>query len=140
MDPLAEQTLDSYGYVCNNPINLIDPTGMSAEWIPGTNDKAISYSRNEKGEIVWSPNTSDKFIEVGNAMLKTEKGTEQLNKAINSGDVRVDVVINEGRSLGQSGTEGKVTYRRTFATEAKYDSNGIYQRVTAATINLYPKA
>jgi RHS repeat-associated protein len=31
VDPLAEQTMSSYGYCYNNPVNLIDPTGMSAE-------------------------------------------------------------------------------------------------------------
>jgi RHS repeat-associated protein len=30
VDPLAEQTMSSYGYCYNNPVNLIDPTGMSA--------------------------------------------------------------------------------------------------------------
>lgn len=34
VDPLAEQTMTSYQYVNNNPVNLIDPTGMSADgWI-----------------------------------------------------------------------------------------------------------
>ncbi|MDR0227862.1 MAG: hypothetical protein LBI72_02195 [Flavobacteriaceae bacterium] len=142
VDPLAEQfpNWNPYHYVHNNPINLVDPTGMSAEWIPGTDDKAISYSRNEKGEVTWSSNTSDKMKEVGNAMLKTVKGTEQLNKAINSKDVRVDVVVNEGRHEGESGPYGNVTYGITRPIDVEYDSNGIPQKITSAKINLYPKA
>ncbi len=142
VDPLAEKYpgWTPYHYVHNNPINMIDPTGMAAEWIPGTDDKAISYSRNEKGEITWSSNTSDKMKEVGNAMLKTAKGTEQLDKAINSKDVRVDVVVNEGRREGESGPYGGITYGRATPTDAEYDSNGVPQKITSATINLYPKA
>lgn len=30
-DPLVEQTMDAYGYTYQNPINLVDPTGMAAE-------------------------------------------------------------------------------------------------------------
>lgn len=30
VDPLAEQTMDAYGYCYQNPVKLIDPTGMSA--------------------------------------------------------------------------------------------------------------
>ncbi|QYJ68235.1 RHS repeat domain-containing protein [Flavobacterium litorale] len=31
VDPLVEETFDTYGYTYNNPINLVDPTGMNAE-------------------------------------------------------------------------------------------------------------
>jgi len=30
-DPMSETTLDPYGYVWNNPITFIDPTGMAPE-------------------------------------------------------------------------------------------------------------
>jgi RHS repeat-associated protein len=33
VDPLAEKTISPYGYCYNNPINLVDPTGMSADII-----------------------------------------------------------------------------------------------------------
>ena len=47
MDPLAEKTMEPYIYVSNNPINLIDPTGMGPEhWI-----KNIS-----SGQVVWRQN------------------------------------------------------------------------------------
>ncbi|MCB9203002.1 MAG: hypothetical protein H6604_08160 [Flavobacteriales bacterium] len=31
VDPLAEQTMDAYGYVYQNPIRLVDPMGMSPD-------------------------------------------------------------------------------------------------------------
>ncbi len=47
VDPLAEQTMDPYGYCYNNPINLVDPSGMSAEniddiIIKGKNNSSIT--------------------------------------------------------------------------------------------------
>src|SRR5690606_17228540 len=51
VDPLAEQFVGwtPYHYVHQNPINLIDPTGMSAEnsdgggWLSRTWNKAVSF-------------------------------------------------------------------------------------------------
>ncbi len=48
VDPLAEKTMSSYGYCYNNPVNLIDPTGMSAEGIE-PNRKA------KENEIAFDP-------------------------------------------------------------------------------------
>lgn len=48
MDPLAEKypSWTPYHYVHNNPINMIDPTGMEAEWIPDNDGNLIA----EKGD------------------------------------------------------------------------------------------
>ncbi len=45
VDPLAEQTMDAYGYCHQNPVNLIDPTGMAA-WEPDKEGNLIA----EKGD------------------------------------------------------------------------------------------
>ncbi|WP_413513501.1 hypothetical protein [Myroides odoratus] len=52
VDPLAEQFpgWNPYHYVHNNPINLIDPTGMSAE--PPV--KGLEYFRDDTGEYFWN--------------------------------------------------------------------------------------
>ncbi|MGQ8870605.1 hypothetical protein [Myroides sp. TSA_177.3] len=55
VDPLAEQfpTWTPYHYVHNNPINLVDPTGMKGEdWYMNNETKKVTWidgSKNIKG-------------------------------------------------------------------------------------------
>ena len=60
VDPLIENTNDAYGYVYDNPINLIDPTGMSP-----TSD----FINIETGERTHIEDGKDQVIAVSGEML-----------------------------------------------------------------------
>jgi len=78
VDPLCEKYywISPYAYCLNNPVRLIDPDGRV---VYGTDGNPVTYS-NETG---LSPNAPTDFQRIGNSMIKTEKGTEMLNVALN---------------------------------------------------------
>ncbi len=86
---------------------MTDPTGMSAEWVPGTNGERIDVKVDSKTkEPIWSPNTPEKFKEVGNEMLKTTVGSEVLHEALES-SIKINVNFsNESRVEGGDATFG----------------------------------
>jgi len=109
VDPLAEDFpgWNPYHYVHNNPVNLIDPTGMSTEEVI-INGQKIEYKPDpETNEMTWSNNTPEEFKEVANAMLETKIGSENLMEALNS-KVKMNVEFsNESRIEGGTAEFGE---------------------------------
>jgi len=104
-----------YHYVHQNPINLIDPTGMEAEWIPGTDGKAIDYKFNEDGNVEFSENTPDDLKDVMSEMVKSKKGDEVLRKAIDS-KTKINVTISDKTGPDNAKT-GEIWFGRNKAVD-----------------------
>ena len=129
VDPMSDKylSLSPYVYCANNPVKLVDPNG---EEIVGTDGKAVTYSYDEQGKVVWSKNASDDIKRIGNAMLQTETGKEQLDKAISS-QTKITFQIKDRRE------------KSTIMGDAQYDIPKEYDGITelkSATINIYEQS
>ena len=83
-------SMSPYTYCANNPVKLVDPNG---EEIVRTDNKPVTYSYDSNGNVVWSSNASEATKRIGNALLKTETGKEQLDFLIHT-DTKVTMNIS----------------------------------------------
>ncbi len=129
VDPQASKypSLSPYTYCANNPVKLVDPEG---EEIVGTDGKAVSYSYDDKGNVVWSNNASDDTKRIGNAMLRSETGKEQLDKAIASNTKISFNIVDRGEKPSLMGNA-------QYVTAPSYD--GI-KEPKSATIYIYEQS
>ena len=124
VDPLAEKyyAWSGYNYVGGNPTRRIDPDGK--RWIEGKDGKPVTYDK-EKG---WSENATDDVKKLGNAMLKTQKGTKALGKLMDS-KTKIEVKVDEKRSGKKMNASAYTEPKKGMDGKALKDKDGNYTSV-----------
>ena len=99
VDPLAESTMTPYQYVHQNPINLIDPTGMSAEGLSpiyGLDGKYLGNDENGfEGEVLFMDEKMYFFLGGRGNIDTNEKGTISHKDAKTFGRTLDQVITND---------------------------------------------
>ncbi len=130
IDPHSENyyRLSPFSWAANNPLKFIDFDGRD---IVGTDGKSVTYKM-VNGQAVWSKNTSVDVRRVGNALLRTETGGNQLNKAMSS-NVKISITVSNKSVKTESGFKaGKTKY----GDVTKSKSTGKY-KAGSAEITIY---
>ena len=114
IDPLAHEYpgLSPYSFAANNPIMFTDHKGA---FIEGVNGEKVTYRMLTNGKIQWSANASADTKRIGNALMKTSTGREQLNK-VKQTSYPVAMKLNKPND----GDLGKTDITGNFNTEGKY--------------------
>lgn len=124
VDPLVEKTGTPYAYVNNNPVNLIDPTGMEAE----------SIHLDKYGNVLKNVDDGDNGVYVHeNIFTKEEidkkyssKNTSAGGKKIGEIGKTIDINYVYGNTIKKNIIEAKnifnpFTFRKKVATKGEWD-------------------
>jgi hypothetical protein len=114
VDPLAEKTGDAYGYCYNNPINLIDPTGRDAEWLPTINGNLIAEKGDNAATLAKHLNISQKEAQkmINSQGVKTEGGNVEKGQKI---------IVDNNMSRSIKNSTGPSTTERLNGTTKSID-------------------
>ncbi|WMW78269.1 RHS repeat-associated core domain-containing protein [Flavobacterium sp. 20NA77.7] len=105
VDPLVEETMDSYGYCYHNPINLVDPDGMKPKPFPKMNLGSTYYYKWRYNNFIYrNPN----YIKQHPEFLKN-------NYYLNYGHKYINRFTNEtNKQLSKQGKQWLVNARRNL--------------------------
>jgi len=115
IDPMAEKYygINPYAYVFNNPVQLIDPTGMIVEYAddPNKSKKENRQARREFKRAQRELNRNSSEAKSNWNALKKSKNvhTIHLNKKDEDGNVMHEVKPKEGYKSKESGGSGSGT-------------------------------
>ena len=116
VDPMVDKypNLSPYTYCADNPVRLVDPNGRT---IVGTDGNDVTYSIDDKGTVVWSKNASKDTKKIGNELLKTQTGKQQLDKLVHS-ETRIRLNISKKDKNGNN----NVTFGSFFSGQVSKES------------------
>jgi len=122
IDPLAEKyyEISPYAWCGNNPVRMVDPTGM---YIVGTDGKPVTYD-SENG---FSANASSDTQLIGNAMMQTPEGKTVFENMLAIKDYGITLNYKEGFSSENPYKLG----------EASIDFDKKTGKIIGVTINLF---
>ncbi|UUV21721.1 RHS repeat-associated core domain-containing protein [Paenimyroides aestuarii] len=116
VDPLAEQTMTPYQYVNNNPIMLVDPTGMSAEG-PPEGEFPQGHQHTDEDGTKWKLN--------GDLWENLSGGTNEL---VGSTTLQEITIEHDNRNIGTKIIDGFVDdFRKEALAMVPGNSSGVDQ-------------
>lgn len=121
VDPLAEETMQPYIYVSNNPIRFIDPTGRKYE------DWTFSFTRGFLTSVKQSGNGSDIYIVINGKSYNPNSISDQDRKSL-----RNQILNYVGSKINN---QVKFSYKELSGKGGHYDSNNNEIVVTHSTFN-----